>query len=255
MTEPHKSKHSNNMSSPQAPSQPPRSRLLLLPPELRNRIWEYAAPSADKVGPAIRTHLHYVPTCGLPDWRRQQRRSVREPAITQVSHQIHNETRGLYYVSNTFAVKHVIKEDMETVGEWLGIVGECAKHIKQVVVSGHMDPDPNGMSVDQCDIKITISLGTGMTGPEVSTNLEVFCVGNKLANHDMRRTSLADRSRELAQRLMEGKGRSWLDAGDWQAVIGGIYGSFHDKKWVGDLRSRWQESVRRKLLEEEEMLW
>ncbi|CAK4033259.1 Hypothetical predicted protein [Lecanosticta acicola] len=83
--------------------------LLNLPAELRNRIYEYAVISSDRL---------LVPsTCKHDD-----RPTAQQPALTKVNRQVREETIKTFYAENVF-VYHIHRCDFEYMFEWMTAIG------------------------------------------------------------------------------------------------------------------------------------
>ncbi|KAF7198520.1 hypothetical protein HII31_00259 [Pseudocercospora fuligena] len=83
-------------------------RLLDLPPELRNRIYEYVVVEENILIPSICHH--------------RERTYAVQPAITKVNRQIRDESLSVFYGCNKFEV-HVHRCDFDFFSEWMNTVG------------------------------------------------------------------------------------------------------------------------------------
>ncbi|KAK4544785.1 hypothetical protein LTR36_004034 [Oleoguttula mirabilis] len=161
------------MDQAQPSTEPQQSRLLTLPPELRNDIWRYAVTADEPVGPQHKLQLNRFYDTFTEAEREHERLLSREAAIIQVNQQVRAETRGLYYSENTFGVKHIGKGDLQTAVQWLAIVGDNTKHIRQMVVNVKMD-DWNTMPPPQdMDVAYRFTLADGDAGVVAHASFDV----------------------------------------------------------------------------------
>jgi len=186
----------------QASPQHPQSRLLALPPELRNRIWQHVVIADEAVGPKYQIELNSITRTVDYDWANGERRLSFAPPIIQVNQQIRAETGSWYYTANTFAVCRVTKKDMHTIKAWLGGVGVNAKHIKRLEIHG-----------GNAKYSITITGGDGLPPvASVSSTFHSWC-----SEQTVRACQIC------VQFMLDSSEGGGLNASQWKQVIEPVF--------------------------------
>jgi len=105
------------------------SRLLELPPELRNTIWTLACGDSKINPPRYGLILNDDPLSPEPA------SMINQPAITRTCRQIRAEALPIYYAITHFMVFPGPRHNLQALHDWLSIIGKDAHHIEQLALS------------------------------------------------------------------------------------------------------------------------
>ncbi|KAK5123756.1 hypothetical protein LTR85_002392 [Meristemomyces frigidus] len=183
-----------------------QSRLLALPPELRNVIWELTLLRSSNIRVENDIFAHDI----------HVGESV-QPSLALVSRQVRCEALPIYYSANTFELYTILPAQWYITFDWLRSNKHHLNHLRKLRCSGYSTLDKSLSDDGAKHLRISIDVGMWPT-------MDMVCIDIPANEREQKPYAMAQKGRlhTLVCGHMQGRVDGYLTGDEWADVFGAL---------------------------------